>query len=257
LFSITTHQKYFVWRVNTIPPQGDFTQLTWLTMTTNEKLIAKKVSEIAVSANEFPGVVIIHNVQDPNYKIEYMSPRGRHILGVSEKEISTMTSAEYFSTYFNIEDAQDYVPKTVEMVQRNDMEEIYSQFQQVRSSPEVPFQWYLTSVKLLLRDANGLPLLTISFAIPIDPKNHVTKKVSRLLEENIFFRRHAAEFNLLTKREKEITKLLAKGLSSSEISKKLHITVETIKSHRKNIYHKLKIKSSYDLMDYARAFDLI
>ncbi|MCE3225467.1 MAG: response regulator containing a CheY-like receiver domain and an DNA-binding domain [Bacteroidetes bacterium] len=226
-------------------------------MISKEKLIARKVAEISQSANEFPGVVIIHNVQDPNFKIEYMSPRGRQILGVSEKEISTMTSAEYFSTYFNIEDARDYVPKTIEMVQRNDMEEIYTQFQQVRSSPGAPFQWYLSSVKLLLRDTAGLPLLTISFAIPIEPKNHVTKKVSRLLEENIFFRRHTAEFASLTKREKEIARFMAKGMSSSEISKKLHITVETIKTHRKNIYQKLKIKSSYDLMDYARAFDLI
>ena len=57
--------------------------------------------------------------------------------------------------------------------------------------------------------------------------------------------------------EKEIMKKLADGQSSADISNDLHITIDTVKTHRKNIYQKLSIKCAHDLLEYARAFDLI
>ncbi|HEX9060067.1 MAG TPA: helix-turn-helix transcriptional regulator [Clostridia bacterium] len=52
----------------------------------------------------------------------------------------------------------------------------------------------------------------------------------------------------LTSREKEIAKLLLQGMSASEISKKLQISLNTVKCHISSIYKKVGVKSRYELI---------
>jgi DNA-binding NarL/FixJ family response regulator len=47
----------------------------------------------------------------------------------------------------------------------------------------------------------------------------------------------------LTSREREVLNLLAKGTSNKDISKNLFVSIETVKSHVKNIYKKLEVKN--------------
>jgi DNA-binding NarL/FixJ family response regulator len=56
---------------------------------------------------------------------------------------------------------------------------------------------------------------------------------------------------VLTKREKEITKLVAEGLTNMEIGNRLFISIDTVDSHRKNLYTKLNIKNTASLIRYA------
>jgi DNA-binding CsgD family transcriptional regulator/nitrate/nitrite-specific signal transduction histidine kinase len=51
------------------------------------------------------------------------------------------------------------------------------------------------------------------------------------------------DMDTLTQREKEVARLLARGLSYAEISRKLNITENTLKSHIKNIYNKLEVSN--------------
>ncbi len=55
----------------------------------------------------------------------------------------------------------------------------------------------------------------------------------------------------LTKREKEVAKLLAEGKSSKEIAELLYISIYTVRRHRDNIMKKLEIKGLADLIRYA------
>lgn len=57
----------------------------------------------------------------------------------------------------------------------------------------------------------------------------------------------------LTAREKEILQLLMKGNSYKEIAGKLFISVETLNSHIKNIYRKLKVHSRSELASRYRS----
>lgn len=52
----------------------------------------------------------------------------------------------------------------------------------------------------------------------------------------------------LTIREEEIAKLLLQGMSASEISNKLHISLNTVKCHISSIYKKVGVKSRYELI---------
>jgi len=55
----------------------------------------------------------------------------------------------------------------------------------------------------------------------------------------------------LTKREKEVAKLLAEGKSSKEIAELLYISIYTVRRHRDNIMKKLELKGLADLVRYA------
>jgi DNA-binding NarL/FixJ family response regulator len=55
----------------------------------------------------------------------------------------------------------------------------------------------------------------------------------------------------LTKREKEILKLICNGLSSNEISEKLFISPKTVEVHRTNIFRKTNVKNTARLVIWA------
>jgi DNA-binding NarL/FixJ family response regulator len=62
---------------------------------------------------------------------------------------------------------------------------------------------------------------------------------------------------VLSKREKEILILIADGLTNLEISKSLFISVDTVDTHRKNLYTKLKVNNTAQLIRKAMEENLI
>ena len=65
------------------------------------------------------------------------------------------------------------------------------------------------------------------------------------------------EQKLLTAREREIVKLIAKELSNKQIAEELTISERTVETHRKNIFRKTKTSSLVGLIKYAYANNLI
>ena len=55
----------------------------------------------------------------------------------------------------------------------------------------------------------------------------------------------------LTKREKEILSLVAKGYSNKEIAEMLFLSVKTIETHRSHIVEKLQLRTRSELVNYA------
>ncbi len=218
-----------------------------------QKKIQERVDAIAAVAENFPGVIIIHTT---NLGLVYMSPKGLRQLGVELSDLQGMNAEKYHEKFFNPEDAKDYVPKLLNLMERNSDDSVQF-FQQVRINGNEEWTWHISSMKILMRDEGGKPALLITFAFPVDPMSHVTAKVSRLLEENTFLRTHYNQYSKLGKREKDVLRLLCLGKSSAKIAEELFISVATVETHRKNIKNKLNANSSFELAQYARAFDLI
>jgi LuxR family maltose regulon positive regulatory protein len=61
----------------------------------------------------------------------------------------------------------------------------------------------------------------------------------------------------LSDRELEVLTLIAQGLTNNEISQKLHITVNTVKGHSRNIYAKLAVKNRSQAIFRARRIGLL
>jgi DNA-binding NarL/FixJ family response regulator len=60
------------------------------------------------------------------------------------------------------------------------------------------------------------------------------------------------EYHLLTPREKEILSFLEDGLRYKEIAGKLYLSVETVRTHIRNIYMKLQVQSRTEALNKIR-----
>ncbi|WP_232824149.1 MULTISPECIES: response regulator transcription factor [Paraliobacillus] len=95
-----------------------------------------------------------------------------------------------------------------------------------------------------------------SFTLPQQPNIEISiKKINNgkqwmvLLNENSSSIEYKADelLSLLTPREREIAKLLVRGLSNVKIANNLFISINTVKRHAKNIYNKLDVKNKTEL----------
>lgn len=213
--------------------------------------ISQYINNFAFYADHIPGVVIIHRITD--LSVVYISKQGEEVLGTSLDELVKIGS-EWHNIFFNAEESKEYVPQIIGLLERNNINETLSLFQQVKTCKG--WQWYHTSMKIFIRDESGQPLLSIAVASPLDPSHDISIKVSRLLEENKFLRENAQKFQMLTSREKTIIKLIASGLNSRDIAEKLFLSVNTVETHRKNIRKKLEVDSSHRFGEFVRAFNV-
>ena len=74
------------------------------------------------------------------------------------------------------------------------------------------------------------------------------RMVSRKRQEELEAQR---AIERLTPREREVLQALAKGLDSKDIAEKLHITVETERTHMVNILNKLDVHSRLQALVFA------
>ncbi len=216
--------------------------------------IEEKLQVFAPCAEMMPGVVVVHEL--PNFKTVYMSSKGLKQLGISFNELKRMGS-EYHSRFFNNEDMEDYMGKLRKLLKRNDPEETFTFFQQVKLKERGEWVWHMASSKIFHVDDKGNPTHLITVAFPVDQMKHIPNKAQRLLAESEFYRKNEEKFQSLGKRAKQVLKLVAIGKSSAEIAEELYISVDTVNTHRKIIKQKLEISTTYEFTEYAHAYDLI
>lgn len=78
---------------------------------------------------------------------------------------------------------------------------------------------------------------------------YVSPEVTRLLMEEMNKPKETQE--LLTERELDVLRLIAKEFSNKEIADKLFISERTVETHRKNIFRKTKTSSLVGLIKFA------
>ena len=69
--------------------------------------------------------------------------------------------------------------------------------------------------------------------------------------KNILMSHQTGDLPVITRREKEVLSLLASGLSSVEIGKKIFISPLTVESHRRNLLQKFKVNNVAALIHKA------
>jgi DNA-binding NarL/FixJ family response regulator len=78
------------------------------------------------------------------------------------------------------------------------------------------------------------------------------KSISQIMVNNMLIKSEFGQIpNLISKREKEIISYICDGLASKEIASKCFISISTVETHRTNIYKKLKVNNSVQLLHEA------
>ena len=103
----------------------------------------------------------------------------------------------------------------------------------------------------LLKNSDKETIIQAVHAV-MDGENFIDETIKNiLLQESITGQRRSIFEVPLTKREKEILKMIAEGLSSQEIADKLFLSLRTIDTHRFNINQKLDVKNTAGLVKEA------
>lgn len=128
---------------------------------------------------------------------------------------------------------------------------MHQSMKQIKRALEKGAQGYI------LKDANKRELVEAIKATSLR-KNYFHPKINEQIFD--YFRgkkaaRSPAEE--LSEREKEIIGCLARGLNTKGISNALFISEHTVKTHRRNIMHKLHVKTSAELIHVAKEKEII
>jgi DNA-binding NarL/FixJ family response regulator len=113
--------------------------------------------------------------------------------------------------------------------------------------------------KMMANGASGYLLKNISKDELIEAiKTVFVGKMFNSLEVNEIIKHSKSTENtpILTKRETDILKLVAAGLTNPQIGEKLFISPDTVDSHRKNLHTKLGVNNTALLVRYAIEHDL-
>jgi DNA-binding NarL/FixJ family response regulator len=66
-----------------------------------------------------------------------------------------------------------------------------------------------------------------------------------------------ADLDLLTPREQEVMRLLARGYAYKEIARRLTISIKTVETHASNVLRKLQLSSRHELQSWAARRKLV
>ena len=119
--------------------------------------------------------------------------------------------------------------------------------------------------QLIKKGGNGYLLKTME-------REELLEAINQVMDGNIFLSRQANEKMLqqlqayeitdnkipsLTRREKEILKLLSEGLTSHEIASHLFLSSYTIDTHRKNMLQKFNVHNTQALLKAVNEFKIL
>jgi DNA-binding NarL/FixJ family response regulator len=107
---------------------------------------------------------------------------------------------------------------------------------------DATFASLIHTIKEVARGENVLPPLLTSSLF-----SQIADIAARRGKGNPF------RFVKMTSREREVVELIAEGLSNKEIAVRLHLAVDTVKSHVHNVLEKLALHTRLEIASYSHA----
>jgi DNA-binding NarL/FixJ family response regulator len=82
---------------------------------------------------------------------------------------------------------------------------------------------------------------------------YLSNRMNEVVVNKLFSRTHSggSPVDLLTDRELEIFELIGQGIKTSEIARKLNLSIKTVETHRAHIKEKLHLNNAMDLVSHA------
>lgn len=104
----------------------------------------------------------------------------------------------------------------------------------------------------LLKNA-GKDELKSALSAVSEGRKYVAPELVKLIENGDRFqdRRGETGYDVLSKREMQVVRLIMQERTTLEIAAALFISIDTVESHRRNILHKLDVRNTAGLVKYA------
>lgn len=193
----------------------------------------------------------IFHYNDADFNFRFVNEKACRWFCLSKERILGM-GEEFIKEYYHPDTIANEFPKIKRFYSVRGSDTIYSNYHQIYNPAIKSFSVCLAFIKKCSCLSGFMAIIE-----PIESAYLLSKKMNRIISEELFKRNHLRNFEDLTLREEEILKLLAEGMNNPQISKRLFISRRTVEQHRKNINRKLDIHTFRDILDYAFAFDLI
>lgn len=103
-------------------------------------------------------------------------------------------------------------------------------------------RWYLFKNMVCRHEGSGLPLWIAGLLVPLGRMGESHPQLRKMARENIHHD-NSTRIDILTKQEKKVAVMIAKGYSYTRIAEHLHIQPVTVNTHRRNILQKLHLKN--------------
>ncbi len=93
----------------------------------------------------------------------------------------------------------------------------------------------------------------------MDGEVYLSSKNALVVLNNMlnFDAQHQDPYTLLSRRELEVLRYMARGYSLTEIGQTLHLSLKTIDTYKTRIFTKLEISKKSELVDYALRYNLL
>ena len=127
-------------------------------------------------------------------------------------------------------------------------------------------QWHFIIIKHSYEVYIALiALLFLGLGIWLAMKLSRPKTTTVVVEKEIYIE-STGEFNIneaalnklgLSKRELEVLELMSAGLSNDEIANKLYVSINTIKTHSKNLFEKMSVERRTQAIDMGKRLRII
>ncbi|SHE51276.1 response regulator transcription factor [Pedobacter caeni] len=177
----------------------------------------------------------------------------------------------YFEFFFPPEESIVIDPELFDAISHKEHRKVHFFFQRIRPKNKLDYRWYFSTSRLCLTECENVDSILFHYAFElIKPECHAMKMENPMsmenpvniengirTEEEDYSQKYCTRVLLLSKREKDIIKLIVEGKSSFEIAEKLYISIHTVNNHRKNIIRKLEINNLCQLTKFAILFKII
>ncbi len=193
----------------------------------------------------------IFHYNDAEFNFQFVNEKACQWFCLSRERILAMGEG-FVRQYYHPDTIRNEFPKIRRFYNIRTSDTVYSNYHQIYNPSIKTFSVCLAFIKKCSCLSGFVAIIQ-----PIENAYLLSKKMNRIISEELFRRNHTHNFGDLTLREEEILKLLAEGMNNPQISSQLCISRRTVEQHRKNINKKLEIRTFRDILDYAFAFDLV
>lgn len=173
----------------------------------------------------------------------------KNLFDANEFELFKSNSVSFVAKIANPEVFKFAIEQNHNFELINDTSTICTTFQNIKFRSEC--NWYISNKKII----NHGESLNVAYALK--DLGTFGVKVSKILDIVLLDSLSWRKLMSLTKKEKEIIKLIAEGYSNDSIADILFSSPHTIRTHRENIRFKIDAHNISDITRFVQAFDLI